>query len=112
MKTLQSTTQSSTISRIIAKQQSITKSDELMEYESRIMISFIIYIMINRSFQIIISLKHHLYIEGIGNDIMTMRIDNISIMNPVNNNRILKRILHVPKFKNDLMSFNQLALER
>ena len=54
MKALQLTAQSSTISRIIAKQQSITKSGELMECGSRIMMPFIICIMINRSFQIII----------------------------------------------------------
>ena len=58
------------------------------------------------------SLKNHFYIEEIDNDLMTMRIDNISIINPVNNNRILKKILHIPKLKNDLMSLNQLTLKK
>ena len=56
-------------------------------------------------------LKHRLYVGGIGSGLMAVGVGNVSITDPLNNRRILKKVLHVPKLKNGLMSLNQLALE-
>src|SRR5436309_9306025 len=56
-------------------------------------------------------LKHRLYIGGIGSGLMAVGVGNVLITDLANNKRILKRVLHVPKLKNGLMSLNQLALE-
>ena len=56
-------------------------------------------------------LKHRLYVGGIGSGLMAVGVGNVQITDPTNNKRILKKVLHVPKLKNGLMSLNQLALE-
>ena len=57
-------------------------------------------------------LKNRLYVGGIGSGLMTVGVGNVSIIDPASNTRILKKVLHVPKLKNGLMSLNTLALER
>jgi transposase InsO family protein len=56
-------------------------------------------------------LKNRLYVGGIGSGLMAVGVGNVSITDPASNTRILKKVLHVPKLKNGLMSLNQLALE-
>lgn len=56
------------------------------------------------------SLKHRLYIGGIGSGLKAVGIGDVSIKDPNGNERILKGVLHVPKLKCGLMSLNTLAL--
>ena len=56
------------------------------------------------------SLKHRLFIGGIGSGVMAVGVGDVSIKDKNDNVRVLKDVLHVPKLKCGLMSLNQLAL--
>ena len=56
-------------------------------------------------------LKHRLYVEEIGSEFLAIEIGNVSIMNKADHICILENVLHVSKFKNDLISFTQLAIK-
>src|SRR5579859_3065440 len=56
------------------------------------------------------SLKHRLYVGGIGSGLKAVGVGDIEIKDANGNVRILKGVLHVPKLKYGLMSLNSLAL--
>src|SRR5579859_4399289 len=56
------------------------------------------------------SLKHRLYVGGIGSGLKAVGVGDIEIKDPNGNVRILKGVLHVPKLKCGLMSLNSLTL--
>ena len=56
------------------------------------------------------SLKHHLYVGGIGSGLEAVGVGDMPIQDENGNIRTLKGVLHVPKLKCGLMSLNTLML--